>query len=288
MSAFVHSFQCVSLLLRIMTKLVDQFEHYLTDSRMSANTIRAYMSSVYTYYNIYGERINNKSLTSYQQYLEKRYSSKTINLRIIAFNKFLTFAGYKDEKLHLIKCQQRNYLDNVISYTDYLRLKGLLQKEKDLKWYFLVWTMAATGVRVSEILQFKVESIFDGVLDIRSKGNKVRRVYIPKTLQIKLLEWLEEEGRLSGPLFMSKAGHPISVRGISKGLERKALKYGFDRHMVHPHAFRHLFAKKFLESRKDLAMLADLLGHESLDTTKIYLRMTSQEQHDIIDEIVEW
>lgn len=89
-------------------------------------------------------------------------------------------------------------------------------------------------------------------------------------------------------IFRNKHGLPISIRGITKGLEREARRVGLDPHLVHPHAFRHLFAKKFLEKNGDVAMLADLLGHESLDTTKIYLRKTSHEQQLIIDRIVEW
>lgn len=126
------------------------------------------------------------------------------------------------------------------------------------------------------------------MLDLRSKGNKVRRIYIPRTLRLQMTKWLTAQNRQSGPLFLNTDGKAISIRGITKGLERHADRYGLNKHLVHPHSFRHLFAKKFLETKNDLTMLADLLGHESLDTTKIYLRMTSQEQRDIIDKIVEW
>lgn len=271
-----------------MKKLVEQFEHYLAQQSMSGNTVKSYLTSVNTYFNIYGHKISATNVAGYQNYLEQHYRPKTINLRVIGFNRFLSFAGFNQQKLHPVKYQQKSFLDNVISYSDYLKFKSQLHQEPDQKWYFVVWTLAATGVRISELMQFKAEHIYDGQLDIRSKGNKIRRVYIPKNLQIRLIEWLDAQRRVSGPLFLNGDGEAISIRGITKGLERLARKHGIDRHLVHPHAFRHLFAKKFLESKNDLSMLADLLGHESLDTTKIYLRMTSQEQHDIIDQIVEW
>lgn len=271
-----------------MKTLVEKFKCYLTEQGMSDNTIKSYMISVYTYYNIYGPKINNENLSKFQTYLQENYQPKSMNLRVISFNKFLKFAGYSSSRLRMVKCQQRNFLDGIISYSDYLKFKGLLKQEKDKKWYYIVWTLAATGVRISELVRFRAEHIFDGQLDVKSKGNKVRRIYIPRSIQVPIIEWLTDESRLTGPLFITSRGNPISIRGISKGLERKAVCYGFNKHLVHPHAFRHLFAKKFLETKNDLSMLADLLGHESLDTTKIYLRMTSQEQRDIIDQIVEW
>lgn len=157
-----------------------------------------------------------------------------------------------------------------------------------MKWYFVVWTLATTGVRISELVQLRLPHVARGFVDITSKGNKVRRIYFPKRLQTQLLDWTRD--RTSGPdaLFLNNNGQPISIRGVAKGLERMADSLGFDKHKMHPHAFRHFFAKKFLESRSDLSMLADLLGHESLDTTKIYLRMTSSEQQKIIDEVITW
>lgn len=271
-----------------MQILLEQFKLSLLDRGMSDNTIKSYLASVSSYLNIYGEDISQESLNCYKAYQEQHYRPQTVNLRIIAINKFLAFAGKSQLRLHLIKYQHAFFSDDIISYADYLRFKSLLQAEKEQKWYFIVWALAATGVRISELVQFKAEHIFNGSFDLRSKGNKYRRIYIPKRLQAELTLWLQKQNRLSGALFLNCDGMPISIRGISKGLERYASHYGLDKHQVHPHAFRHLFAKKFLETKNDLSMLADLLGHESLDTTKIYLRMTSQEQHDIINEIVEW
>lgn len=271
-----------------MKTLVDAFKQFLTARRMSENTVRSYMVAVYTFNNIYKGKLTRRNVDQYQQFLVDKYRPKSANLRIIAFNKFLTFAGHDELKMHLVKCQQAYYLDDIIGYPDYLRFKAFLKAERDQKWYFVVWTLAATGVRVSELVQLRAEHVFDGMIDIRSKGNKVRRIYLPHPLQQQLISWLTDQQRLRGPLFVNHEGQAISIRGITKGLARCADRYGIDRHLVHPHAFRHLFAKKFLETKNDLTMLADLLGHESLDTTKIYLRMTSQEQRNIIDQIVDW
>lgn len=263
------------------------FRKMLVQLHFSQSTIRVYLSAVYTYYNIYRE-LNAKNLDGFKIYLENHYSPRTANLYIIGINRYLKYLGKPELQLHTKRLRHQNYLDGILSYEDYKRLKVLLKKDDNQKWMFIIWTLAATGVRVSELLQFKIGHISRGYIDIQSKGDKQRRVYIPKKLQIKLLEWTDQREDNNGPLFLNDKGQQISIRGISKGLERIALRYGLDKHLMHPHAFRHLFAKKFLETKGDISMLADLLGHESLDTTKIYLRMTSAEQQRIIDEVVNW
>lgn len=272
---------------RPMQRKFLDYQRCLERSFLSANTVKVYLTAVYTYYNIYKE-ISSKSLDDYKKYLETHYNPRSANLHIIGLNRYLKYIGKSELKLHTIRFRQKTYLDNVISYNDYTKLKKLLNNDVDKKWYFVVWTLAATGVRISELIQLEVDHVSKGFVDIRSKGNKVRRVYFPIRLQKQLLAWINQRDPQSNALFQNDKNQAISIRGISKGLERMAEKYGFDKHMMHPHAFRHLYAKKFLESKSDISMLADLLGHESLDTTKIYLRMSSSEQQKIIDEIVKW
>lgn len=266
---------------------IAEYRQSLEKSSYSENTIKAYISAVYTYYNIYKE-VSLECLSEYKMYLEKHYSPRSANLRIIGLNRYLKYTGKTDLMLPTIKVSQKSFCDDIISYREYQKLKRLLKDEEDQKWYFLVWTLAATGVRISELVRLRYEHVQAGHVDIRSKGNKVRRIFFPKQLQKQLLCWIEKQPDTEGPLFRNDRGAAISIRGITKGLERVAVRYGIDRHLMHPHAFRHLFAKKFLESKSDLCMLADLLGHESLDTTKIYLRMSSSEQQKIIDDIVVW
>ena len=148
--------------------------------------------------------------------------------------------------------------------------------------------MAATGARVSELLQIKAEHVVAGHLDIYSKGGKLRRLYIPKTLQKEAKTWLEKEGVTSGYIFLNRYGERITTRGIAIQLKHFADKYGLKRDVVYPHSFRHRFAKNFLDKFNDIALLADLMGHESIETTRIYLRRTATEQRQIVDEVVTW
>ena len=148
--------------------------------------------------------------------------------------------------------------------------------------------MAATGVRVSEVIQFQAEDIFSGYKDIYSKGNKVRRIYIPQSLRTDTLKWLSFLHKSHGPIFLNCFGSPISPGGIRSQLKTIALSYHMTPEMVHPHAFRHRFAKSFIEKCGDISLLADLLGHDSIETTRGYLMKSSQEQQTVIDRVVTW
>ena len=121
-----------------------------------------------------------------------------------------------------------------------------------------------------------------------SKGGKLRRIYIPKALQNEALSWLNDKHQESGFIFLNKYGDRITTRGISGQLKKLAVRYGIDPAVVYPHSFRHRFAKSFLERCNDIAFLADLMGHESIETTRIYLRKTSTEQRAIVDDVIDW
>ena len=152
----------------------------------------------------------------------------------------------------------------------------------------MVRFLAATGARVSELIQLKVEHISLGYYDIYTKGGKIRRIYIPKLLKEETKVWLDSQKRTSGYLFLNRFGERITTRGISQQLKNYANKYGMNEKVVYPHSFRHRFAKNFLEKFNDISLLADLMGHESIETTRIYLRRSSSEQQAIIDKVITW
>jgi site-specific recombinase XerD len=137
-------------------------------------------------------------------------------------------------------------------------------------------------------VQIKVEHVEAGYFDLYTKGGKLRRLYIPKKLRTETVDWLNEKKRTSGYLFLNRFGERITTRGVSQQLKNYAKKYGLDTKMVYPHSFRHRFAKNFLEKYNDIALLADLMGHESIETTRIYLRRTASEQKELVDKIVTW
>lgn len=267
--------------------MVTKFESFLGKQNLSTNTISSYLWTIHYFTAHYGE-FNRKNLLAYKGYLVENYKPQTVNLRLQGLNKYLEFNKQDKLKLKLVKLQQKSFLENVISNADYIFLKKRLKKEGHLDWYFVVWFMAATGARISELLQIKAEHVEAGYLDIYAKGGKLRRLYIPLNLRKEAGEWLANKNVTSGYLFLNRYGKRISSRGIAVQLKRFAVQYGLNRQVVYPHSFRHRFAKNFLERYNDIALLADLMGHESIETTRIYLRKTASEQQKIVDKIVNW
>ena len=267
--------------------MVTKFKAFLSKSDLAKNTVTSYVWTVNHFLTIYGE-VTKKNLLAYKGYLVENFKPQTVNLRLQGINKYLEFSKLDKWKLKFVKVQQKNFLENVISNADYKFLKRKLKEEGQTEWYFVVWFMAATGARVSELLQIKAEHVQMGYLDIYSKGGKLRRLYIPKNLRIEASNWIANRNLKSGYLFLNKYGERITTRGISHQLKHFAQKYGIDKKVVYPHSFRHRFAKNFLDRYNDIALLADLMGHESIETTRIYLRKTASEQQQIVDRIVNW
>lgn len=191
-------------------------------------------------------------------------------------------------KLKFVKIQQQNFLENVISDADYRFFVKKLKADNRMNWYFIVRYLCATGARISELVQIKIEHVEVGYLDIYGKGGKLRRLYIPKKLRTETLQWLGVAELDSGFLFLNRFGERITTRGISHQLKVFAKEYGINPDVIYPHSFRHRFAKNFLDKYNDLALLADLMGHESIETTRIYLRRTANEQQELVDKIVTW
>ena len=267
--------------------MIEEFERHLRGTNLSENTKASYLFAVRQYNNQYGE-VTQKKLRAYKVWLIENYKPKTVNLRLRAINCYLESVGKEKWKQPFVRVQQKAFLENVISEADYEYFKNCLKRDNEMFWYFVIRFLAATGARVSELIQIKVEHIKLGHLDLYSKGGKLRRIYIPKALQDEALSWLAEKQQETGFIFLNKYGERITTRGISGQLKKLAVRYEIDPVVVYPHSFRHRFAKSFLERCNDIAFLADLMGHESIETTRIYLRKTATEQREIVDKTIDW
>ena len=267
--------------------MIEEFKRYLRGTNLSENTISSYLFALRQYSSQH-DGITKKNLRAYKVWLIENYKPQTVNLRLRAINCYLESIGKDGWKMPFVRVQQKAFLENVISEADYEYFKTCLKSDGELFWYFVIRFLAATGARVSELIQIKVEHIKLGHLDLCSKGGKLRRIYIPKALQNEVLSWLNDKHQESGFIFLNKYGDRITTRGISGQLKKLAVRYGIDPVVVYPHSFRHRFAKSFLERCNDIAFLADLMGHESIETTRIYLRKTSTEQRAIVDDVIDW
>lgn len=280
---------------------LEWFGEFLRQKGASGNTIGSYLTSVRLYHSMY-ESLTPENLQAYKKWLLEHYKPSTVNARIYGINQYtaalctvdthlaavLMPEGTAPYRLPSVKQQQKPFLDNVISKRDYERLKRCLKKDNNQFWYFVVRYLGATGARVSELIQIKAEHIRIGYMDLYSKGGKVRRIYFPEKLCEETLLWLEEREVSTGFIFTNHHGKQITPRGISSQLKVFAKKYRIAPETVYPHSFRHRFAKNFLAKFNDISLLADLMGHESIETTRIYLTRSSAEQRELIDKIVTW
>lgn len=262
------------------------FIQYMKEKGYTENTISSYAFAVKQLL----EKTNvltNQSLLEHKEWLVSSFAPKTANNRIGAINAYLDYIEFDGIRLKGVRVQQKPFLDNVISNEQYEQLRDGLKRDGDWFWYFIVRFLGCTGARVSELRKFKVKHTKAGYMDIVSKGQKLRRIWIPKILQKECSTWIIKLSP-DAPLFPGKNDEPITSRGISLGLKRVALRYGVDPGVVYPHSFRHMFAKNFIERNPDIALLADLMGHESIETTRIYLRRTANEQRVAVDKAIDW
>lgn len=271
--------------IELTNEIQQKFKDYLIDLEESDNTIKQYNYSIKTYINEIGKTLNKQELKKYKEKLLNKRKPKTVNVRIAGIIKFIKFyADYTKDKryeeiiIKNVKMQNKTYLNNVISLEEFKQMYEYARNTKREKYYFIIKFMGYTGARISEVIKLDVKSVKVGYMEIISKGAKFRRIYIPKGFQNELIEWIENED-LEGKIFK------ITPRGISGTLKKIAGELNIDIKKVHPHSFRHMFAINFLKKNKDITLLADLLGHSNLDTTKIYLRRTEEEQKEIINSI---
>lgn len=265
----------------------EEFAAFLRKTNKSRNTIASYLYALRQFDALYTE-VDERTLALYKTYLLERFKPKTVNIRLLALNCYVGSIGKPELKMPLVRIQQKPFLENIISDADYAYFKRRLNNPSERYWYFVVRFLAATGARIGELLQLKAEHVTIGHIDLYSKGGKIRRIYIPQRLKTEAEQWLQERQQESGIIFINKNGERITARGIAAQLKKLAIKYKLNPAVVYPHSFRHRFAKNFLEKFNDISLLADLMGHESIETTRIYLRRTSTEQRTIVDKMITW
>jgi len=263
------------------TKKIKEFEEYLKYKGCSENTKNSYMFAITKYFEKYDE-INEQNLMEYQNYLKENFKPKTVNIRIAAMSKYLKFIGFDFEFVRSRE-QKKTFCDNAINEEQYNRyVKWCFENEKYTSWK-VAKIIASTGVRVSELIRLKTEDLDNGYVDITSKGNKTRRIFFPENLVKEIKPYCT-----GVYLVENKYGEQLTTRGISSSMIRHGELAGIPKEVMHPHSFRHYFAKQFMKKSDNITLLGDLLGHSDLSTTAIYTRQTSEEQKKGVDKIIDW
>lgn len=276
-------------------------QHYLTNEQIAAfasslvraertpATIEKYLRSVRAFF-LYldGQPVTKDAVVAWKEHLQSvgGYSPSTVNASLAAINNLFTFLGWTDCRAHYLKVQRRLFRDagQELGREDYERLITAARESGRERIALVMETICATGIRVSEVRYITVEAARSGQADIALKG-KVRTILLPGKLCRKLLKYARQQKTASGEIFLTKSGKPLSRRQIWAEMKRLCLRAGVAPTKVFPHNLRHLFARTFYQATRDVAKLADVLGHSSIETTRIYLISTGAQHRRDLDRL---
>lgn len=260
------------------------FRLYLMDLERSENTVDSYMRSVDIFFGRYGE-LSRENMLGFKKWQLEKWKPKTANCRVAAMNRFCIFAGHPECCVKGIRIHGSSSVENVITLEEYHLLLDGLENDRNEKGYWMVKFLAKTGARVSEFVRLTRDSLETGYCEMWTKG-KIRRIYIPQALAEESREYFS--GQENSYLFPNRLGGQMTPRGVAENIRRWAEKYGIRKEVAHPHSFRHLYAVEFLKHNPNIALLADLMGHSSVSTTSIYLKLSREEQMRQFNEASDW
>lgn len=269
-----------------------QLPRFLNELRLqekSKNTLKKYkcdISKFFEFINDDSVEITKSHVINFKSYLcSGIFKTSSINSYIIAINKYLKWLGLADLKVKIIKQQRKSSLEEVISRSDYKRLLRYAKRLGMIDIYYIMKVLASTGIRIDELKFITVESLKVSYIRVSNKG-KEREITIPQELVRELKRYCSSAGIKSGYVFQSSIKDNIVCKStVWRKMKKIAGRARVNKSKVHAHSFRHLFAKEFMNKYNNLAELADILGHNSLETTRIYTRSTSFEKRKKIEQL---
>ncbi len=262
----------------------EEFREWLIDNERSENTVDNYMQSVKQFFELFPE-VTKKNMIEFKQQELSRYSPKTAANRCVGMNQYCEFVGATECKVKGIKIHKQNTVENVPTLEEYKYLLECIEKDGKMKKYWMIQFLAKTGARASEFVRFERQHLEKGEVTLWTKG-KVRKILIPEELIRNSAVYFSSipDNRW---MFPNRYGKQMTTRGLDS-IIKDCEKYGLRKEILHAHAFRHFFAVQFLKHNKNIALLADLMGHESVDTTAIYLRLSAAEQKRQLNDAMNW
>ena len=268
---------------RIITeKLLDMYREYLYEEEKSTATIKKYICDLNKLKRYADGRELTKTLViNYKEYLQKceHYKASSINSFLTAANGFFRFMEWYELHVKTIRIQKNVFLPKKkdLSKAEYKKLVRAAVKTGKYRLAMIIQTVCSTGIRISELADISVESVRQGTVEVSCKGKK-RVILLPSRLQKMLMKYIDKNGIKSGPVFCTSKGKPVDRSNIWKEMKNLCEKARVGKEKIFPHNLRHLFAKTFYSVEKDISKLADVLGHSSIETTRLYI-MTSSDKH---------
>ena len=274
--------------LQLTEQAFDQFEDYLRHDEREESTIEAYLRSLTRFAEWADGRAVTKELAMEWKtaLAEAGYRPISVNAMLAAVNKFFTCMGREDCKVKYLKLQRQMFRksEKDLSKEEYQRLVQAAHEKGDLRMELILETICATGIRVGELKYITVEAVRAGVAEIALKG-KIRTILLPHRLCRKLQKYAKQQKIASGKIFLTQDGLPVSRQSIWTRMKALCEAAGVERSKVFPHNLRSLFARSFYGSCHDVVRLADVLGHSSIETTRIYLMSTGKEYLRQLDKL---
>ena len=266
---------------RILTQsTIDHFCTWLKEEEKSENTVAKYIRDVTAFAAYLGEtELTKETVVAYKSKLiRENYAVRSINSMLATLNSLFAYLGRADLKAKSIKLQRQIYRseEKELTRAEYIRLVTAARQKGNRRLDLLIQTLCGTGIRVSELPFITVEAATHGEAVVSLKG-KTRTVFIVGELKRKLLRYAAEQKITAGAIFITRSGRPMSRTNIWREMKNLCARAAVSPNKVFPHNLRHLFARTFYGIEKDLAKLADLLGHSSIDTTRIYIITTGDE-----------
>ena len=261
---------------KITQEMVVNFKKFLIDEEKSRATLEKYIRDINAFREWLGNRIVEKVMVlEYKTYLVEKYAPASANSMLSSINSFFEFNEWHELKVKMLKIQKQIFAEKnkELTKAEYERLLDAAKSKKNERLYYLMQTICSSGIRVSELKSITIEAVKERRAIIKCKG-KMRIVILPKELCKMLAEYSKEQKITSGPVFVTKTGKPLDRSAIWKMMKQLCESAGVPKEKVFPHNLRHLFARTYYTIQKDIVRLADILGHSSINTTRIYTMET--------------
>lgn len=260
---------------------VETYLQFLREEERSRATLEKYHRDLTAFF-LYlpaGKRVDKQAVREYKECLLKRYAVSSVNSMLTALNGFFRYVGWHECRVRTVRTQRALFCapEKELTKKEYLRLLAAAERESNQRLNLLMQTLCSTGIRVSELPYITVEAVRQGRARVNCK-NKFRVIFLPKPLCRILSKYIQKQGIRSGSIFITRSGKPMDRSNIWAAMKALCISAGVEPGKVFPHNLRHLFARTFYSIEKDISRLADLLGHSSIETTRIYT-ISSGEEH---------
>ncbi|MFR2563858.1 MAG: tyrosine-type recombinase/integrase [Anaerovoracaceae bacterium] len=271
----------------IISETIDDFRKHLILEEKSRATVEKYIRDVKIFKEFISDsEVTKESVIEYKEYLQKQYSVRSVNSMLASINSLFSFMDWHDIRVRAVRLQQQVFCseEKELTRDEYTRLCKAAEKRHNERLELILQTICGTGIRVSELEYITVEAVQRGEAMVRCKG-KTRAVFIVKKLKRKLLRYAAAKNIKHGSIFITRTGRPVNRTNIWREMKSLCEEADVEPGKVFPHNLRHLFARVFYNIRKDIARLADILGHSSISTTRIYIISTGTEHRKCMENM---